>query len=101
MGPACFAAIIFSVGVAIALFHRVSQNDFFLFYGEGKGNSSSVGSSSNSSSVDHDAEADSVSYARILSRSWAYVVTGYVNFATSLCVFPAITTLGESVTVLC
>ncbi len=90
----------------------MSQNDFFLFYGEGKvtavtsvgcpeaaasspNDTLASGASAGDDEVDHDAEVDSVSYKRIFGRSWTYILTGYVNFATSLCVFPAITTLGK------
>lgn len=60
----------------------MSKNKFFVHFGEG-GNH-----------VNHDAEVDKISYLKIVKKSWPYLITGYVNYATSLSVFPAVTSLG-------
>ncbi len=73
----------------MVLFARVNRNPFFLFYGEGK--------QSETSTVNHDDEVDHLSYVAIVQRSWIYLITGFVNYATSLCVFPAVTSLGKNV----
>ena len=67
-----------------ACHYWMSQNQFFVHFGEG-GNH-----------VNHDAEVDKISYLKIVKKSWPYLITGYVNYATSLSVFPAVTSLGIS-----
>ena len=44
---------------------------------------------------DHDAEVDTLCYKEIFKRSWTYLIAGYVNYATTLMIFPALTSTGK------
>ena len=86
LGPASFAFIIAFIVLGFVLFYYMSRNKFFLYHTEG---------GSWSREANHDVEVDSICYKEIFEKSWTYFLTGYVNYATSLCVFPAITSLGK------
>ena len=73
--------------LAIWSFHTIKHNKFFLYYAEGKDNHGVV--------EDHDAEVDTLCYKEIFKRSWTYLVAGYVNYATTLMIFPALTSTGK------
>jgi len=90
LGPACFGTILILLMLAIWSFHTIKHNKFFLYYAEGKDNHGVV--------EDHDAEVDTLCYKEIFKRSWTYLIAGYVNYATTLMIFPALTSTVESMT---
>jgi len=90
LGPACFGTILILLMVAIWSFYSIKHNKFFLYYAEGKDNHGVV--------EDHDAEVDTLCYKEIFKRSWTYLVAGYVNYATTLMIFPALTSTVQSIT---
>ena len=112
LGPACFVAILAFIFVAFTLFYFISKNTyvrnqgfscasnlnhicfffrFFRYYAEGK-----QSSPCEIPSVDQGVEeVDRISYKAIFMKSWTYFLVGYINYATTLTVFPAITSLGE------
>ena len=89
LGPACFVVILGFILLAIGSYYVLIRNPFFLFHAEGSAIASEV------EVVNHDSEVDALSYKRIFGRSWSYFLTGYVNYATTLSVFPALTSLGK------
>jgi len=94
LGPACFVAILAFIFVAFTLFYFISKNTFFRYYAEGK-----QGRPCEIPSVDQGVEeVDRISYKAIFRKSWTYFLVGYINYATTLTVFPAITSLVESQT---
>ena len=86
LGPACFGATILLLALAIFTFNRVKVNRFFLYYAEGKDNHGVV--------EDHHAEVEQLCYKDILKRSWTYLLSGYLTYCTTLCLFPAVTSTG-------
>jgi len=90
LGPACFGTILLLLMLAFWMFRLIKHNKFFLYYAEGKDNHGVV--------EDHDAEVDTLCYKEIFKQSWPYLVAGYVNYATTLMIFPALTSTVESVT---
>ena len=58
--------------------------------------SSTVESETSSNDEDPEIAAMKIDYKRVFSRSWMYFLTGYVNYSTTLCIFPALTSLGKS-----
>ena len=86
-GPACFATIVCLLFIAIWLFQIIKKNQFFLYYAEGKNNLGAL--------EDHDAEVDTLCYKDIVKKSWTYLVAGYVNYTTTLMIFPALTSTGN------
>ena len=66
----------------------MKKNQFFLYYAEGKDNHGVV--------EDHDAEVDRLCYKDILKRSWTYLVSGYFIYSTTLMIYPAISSTGNS-----
>lgn len=60
---------------------------FYRYYGEGKANGTGETSQSD--------VAIPVNYKKIFKRSWMYFATGYINYGTTLCIFPALTSLGK------
>jgi len=90
LGPACFVTILIMIALAFWCFHLIKHNQFFLYYAEGKDNHGEV--------EDHDAEVATLCYKEIFKRSWTYLIAGYVNYATTLMIFPALTSTVESVT---
>ena len=117
LGPACFVAILAFILVAFTLFYYISKNTyviqyliksscspptllkllciifrFFRYYSEGK-RSRPCEILSVEQSVE---EVDRISYKAIFRKSWTYLLVGYINYATTLTVFPAITSLGDN-----
>ncbi|TRY67783.1 hypothetical protein TCAL_02925 [Tigriopus californicus] len=88
LGPVCFCLILVSILTAMVIFFGMSNNIYFLYYGEGK--------VSVDQDIDHNDEVDHICYKAIFKNSWMYFVTGYINYATTLSVFPAITSLVRS-----
>jgi hypothetical protein len=87
LGPACFGAILILLLLAMALFHWMKVNKFFLYYAEGKDNHGVV--------EDHDAQVDQLCYRDIVKRSWTYFLSGFLVYTTTLGIFPGLTSLGE------
>lgn len=94
LGPACFGAVLILLFLAFLSFQWVKVNKFFLYYAEGKDNHGVV--------EDHDAQVDDLCYKDIFKRSWTYLISGFLTYATTLSVFPALTNSGSksSLTVL-
>lgn len=65
----------------------MKKNKFFLYYAEGKDNHGVV--------EDHHAEVERLSYKDILKRSWTYLLSGYLVYCITLCIFPALTSSGK------
>ena len=65
----------------------MKKNKFFLYYAEGKDNHGVV--------EDHHAEVERLSYKDILKRSWTYLLSGYLVYSITLCIFPALTSSGK------
>ena len=91
LGPACFGAVDILLILAFILERWLSKNQFFLYYAEGVGNVISGDTS------DHDREVDELCYKDIFRRSWMYLLGGWLVYGTTLSIFPAITTIVESV----
>lgn len=90
LGPACFAAVLLLLLAAMVLFHWLKTSKFFLYYAEGKDNHGVI--------TDHDEQVDKLCYKEIVKKSWPYLVAGYLTYATTLSIFPAITSLVQSQT---
>lgn len=88
LGPACFGAIIVLLVIAIWTFHVMKTCKFFLFYAEGKNDY-------HENNLDNAADdLINVDYRTILQRSWPYLLSGLLNYATTLMIFPALTSTG-------
>ena len=57
---------------------------------------SSDGSGSSMSSSEVEELALKINYRTVFKSSWMYFLAGYVNYSTTLCIFPALTSLGKS-----
>lgn len=88
LGPACFGAILLLLVLAMGFFHWMKTNPFFLYFAEGKDNHGVV--------EDHDAQVDQLCYKAILGKCWTYLLAGYINYSTTLMIFPALTSTVES-----
>ena len=86
LGPVCFGAILALIFAAIYSFHAMKRSKFFLYYAEGKDNHGVV--------EDHHSEVEHLNYKAILSQSWPYLMAGYLTYATTLMIFPAVTSTG-------
>ncbi len=49
---------------------------------------------------DRETQSEKVSYREVIKRGWTYFLVGYLNYGTTLCVFPALTALGKHTAVL-
>ena len=85
LGPAAFVFVVSFIVMAHVLFYKLSKNRYFLYHTE----------IDDTHEANHDSEVDQICYKQIVASCWPYLVTGFVNYATSLCVFPAITSLGK------
>ena len=72
----------------MGFFHWMKTNRFFLYFAEGKDNHGVV--------EDHDAAVDQLCYKAILAKCWTYLLAGYINYSTTLIIFPALTSTVES-----
>lgn len=88
LGPACFGAILLLLVLAMGFFHWMKTDPFFLYFAEGKDNHGVV--------EDHDAQVDQLCYKAILGKCWTYLLAGYINYSTTLMIFPALTSTVES-----
>ena len=76
--------------VAIALTRWLGKNKFFLYFAEGKDQFQTV-------EVDLDEEIDRISYLEILANSYPYLISGFLNYAITLAIFPGLTSLGNRI----
>ena len=90
LGPAAFGAVIVLLALALFCERWLSKNKYFLYFAEGKDNHITGDTS------DHDAEVDKLCYRDLLKRSWVYLVGGSIVYATTLSIFPALTSLGNN-----
>ena len=90
LGPASFGMTITLLVFAIISERWLSKNKFFLYFAEGKDNRITGDTS------DHDAEVDRLCYKDIFKRSWIYFLGSFISYSTTLTIFPALATLGNT-----
>ena len=83
LGPSAFASIVAFIVLALLAFKRVCVHPYF------------VDRTIEPGMNEEDDLNGPICYKTILRSCWPYFLTGYVNYATSLCIFPAITSLGK------
>lgn len=87
-GPTCFSAIVLMIVVAIVLTRSLGDNAFFLYFAEGRNQYFAI-------DPDHEGDMDRVSYISLFCKSFPYLISGYLNYAVALAVFPGVTSLGK------
>jgi len=88
-GPTCFVAIVFMLGIAIYLARSLKSNEFFLYFAEGRNQFFAI-------DPDHEGDMDRISYLSLFCKSFPYLLSGYLNYAVALSVFPGVTSLGRN-----
>jgi hypothetical protein len=74
--------------LAILLTRSLGDNEFFLYFAEGRNQYFAIDS-------DHEGDMDRISYMALFCKSFPYLISGYLNYAVALAVFPGVTSLGK------